>query len=89
MPTMSKHFESVWPASAVASTRSMRLVNEFPDYAAFAKPQPLSIAEVQRLLAPHEALVLIVNRPHQSVIWVVAKDAVHWNLVDQGEDDEL
>ena len=64
-----------------------RLVNEFPDYAAFAKPQPLSIAEVQRLLAPNEALVLIVNRPHQSVIWVVAKDGARWNLIDQGEEE--
>jgi CHAT domain-containing protein/tetratricopeptide (TPR) repeat protein len=61
-----------------------RLVKEFPDYAAFAKPQPLTIAEVQRLLAPHEALVLIANRPHQSLVWVIAKDAARWTLVDLG-----
>lgn len=64
-----------------------RLVKEFPDYAAFAKPQPLSITQVQRLLAPQEALVLIANRPNQSLIWVVAKDAVRWNLVPLGEEE--
>ena len=39
------------------------LAQEFPDYIALAKPQPLSVAEAQAYLGPKEALVLMAATP--------------------------
>jgi CHAT domain-containing protein/tetratricopeptide (TPR) repeat protein len=39
------------------------LAQEFPDYIALAKPQPLSVAEAQAYLGPKEALVLLAATP--------------------------
>lgn len=39
------------------------LAQEFPDYVALAKPQPLSVAEAQAYLGPKEALVLMAATP--------------------------
>src|SRR5262249_10471371 len=56
-----------------------RLRIDFPDYATFAQPLPLSVEEVQELLSPEEALVLILDTteeaplPEETFIWVVTK----------------
>jgi CHAT domain-containing protein/tetratricopeptide (TPR) repeat protein len=56
-----------------------RLMIDFPDYATFAQPLPLSIEEVQELLSPEEALVLILDTmeeaplSEETFIWVVTK----------------
>jgi CHAT domain-containing protein len=62
-----------------------RLVREFPDYSALSDPQPLSIAATQKLLGPGEALVLVMSRPQQSLVWVIAKDNARWALASLGE----
>ena len=64
-----------------------RIAREFPEYAALANPQPLSIVEAQRLLAPGEALVLIAGRLKQSMVWVIGKDTTRWKLVPLGEEE--
>ena len=40
-----------------------RLATEFPDYAELANPKPLSIAAVQALLKPDEALAAFLDVP--------------------------
>jgi CHAT domain-containing protein/Tfp pilus assembly protein PilF len=56
------------------------LNNKFPDYAALARPEPLTVAEVQALLGNHEALLLFLDTPEwrptpeETFIWVVTKN---------------
>ena len=60
------------------------LAAKFPEYASFANPKPLAIAEVQALLAADEALILFLDvkqlgrLPEQSMVWVVTKKAATW-----------
>ncbi len=58
-----------------------RLTAEFPSYAALANPRPLSVSEVQSLLQPDEALILVFELlgksiiPSESYVWVITKGA--------------
>jgi CHAT domain-containing protein/tetratricopeptide (TPR) repeat protein len=66
------------------------LVAEFPDYAALARPTPLSIEEVQAQLGTNEALVLFLDTPdwtptpEETFIWVVTKTTMRWVRSDVG-----
>jgi CHAT domain-containing protein/tetratricopeptide (TPR) repeat protein len=57
---------------------------QFPDYAALAKPSPLSIPEVQALLAPDEVLVQLIDLqsvsgiPETGFAWFVTKTDARW-----------
>jgi CHAT domain-containing protein/Tfp pilus assembly protein PilF len=61
-----------------------RLKAEFPDYAAFSRPEPLSVEEVQAELRADEALVLFLDTPEsqptpeETFIWVVTKTDMRW-----------
>src|SRR5262249_15598584 len=61
-----------------------RLVAEFPDYATFSRPQPLSVEEVQAQLRSDEALVLLLPTaeasptPEETFIWAVTKTDFTW-----------
>ena len=61
-----------------------QLEKDFPDYAAIANPEPLTIKQTQALLDPKEALVLFLDAetwkptPEESFIWVVTKDDMKW-----------
>ena len=79
--------KSIQDITTRLETIDARLAREFPDYAALSDPQPLSIAATQKLLGPGEALVLVVTRPKQSLVWVIAKDKVRWALAPLGEAD--
>jgi CHAT domain-containing protein len=60
------------------------LTADFPEYAALAKPEPLSIQQVQADLRPDEALVLFLDTPEwnptpeETFIWVVTKTDMRW-----------
>jgi CHAT domain-containing protein/tetratricopeptide (TPR) repeat protein len=60
------------------------LAKDFPDYAALAGAEPLTIAEVQALLRADEALVLILDTrewrpaPEETFVWAITKTATHW-----------
>src|SRR5215470_12023211 len=60
------------------------LRERFPDYAAFARPTPLSVEEVQAELRPNEALVLffdtleLEHTPEETFIWVVTNTDLRW-----------
>jgi hypothetical protein len=49
----------------------------FPDYAALSKPQPLSVAETQALLADDEALLVFDFGP-KSYAWIISKNDADW-----------
>jgi tetratricopeptide (TPR) repeat protein len=58
----------------------------FPDYVALSKPQPLTIEQIQALLADDEALVAI-DFDKKSYVWVVTKDRAEWKelAIDAGD----
>jgi CHAT domain-containing protein/Tfp pilus assembly protein PilF len=57
-----------------------RLKVEFPNFAAMSRLEPLSMKEVQSLLRPDEAVLMLLDTPEygkspgNTYIWVVAKD---------------
>ncbi|WP_170991554.1 CHAT domain-containing tetratricopeptide repeat protein [Bradyrhizobium elkanii] len=61
-----------------------RLRIDFPDYASFIQPVPLPVEDVQELLSPEEALVLILDTteeaplPEETFIWVITKQHCRW-----------
>jgi hypothetical protein len=60
------------------------LANDFPDYARFANPEPLDLAEVQSLLGEDELLVLFLvtenwwKAPEETFIWAVSRTQARW-----------
>jgi tetratricopeptide (TPR) repeat protein/CHAT domain-containing protein len=66
------------------------LIKDFPDYATFASPQPLAIAEVQASLNGDEALLLFLDTPNfnqvheETFVWVVTKTNMRWVTSDLG-----
>ena len=64
-----------------------RFAKELPEYATLTNPQPLSIADVQKLLLTGEALLLIASQSHESLIWVITTDGAQWMRVPLGEQE--
>ena len=66
------------------------LARDFPDYAAFARPAPVSVAEVHAQLGSDEALVLFVHTPElkpmseETFVWVVTKASLRSVRSDLG-----
>lgn len=63
-----------------------QLAAEFPDFAALTAPKPLTVAEVQALLKPDEALILVYTSPRQSDIFAISPDKAGWQAVWAGTD---
>ena len=67
-----------------------RLAAEFPDYAALASPEPLSVEVAQAQLRVDEALVLFLDThawdptPQETFMWVVTKTDARWVRSDLG-----
>jgi tetratricopeptide (TPR) repeat protein len=67
-----------------------RFVADFPDFAALARPEPLTVEDVQAQLGIDEALVLILDTPQskptpeETFVWVVTKTDVRWVGSDLG-----
>lgn len=60
-----------------------QLAREFPDYVAFANPEPLSIERVQALLHPNEALVQFLTISRGALgdavyAWAITREQVKW-----------
>jgi CHAT domain-containing protein/tetratricopeptide (TPR) repeat protein len=61
-----------------------RLARDFAGYSAFARPEPISVEEVQALLHPDEVLTLFLDTPawkptpEETFIWVVTKTDLRW-----------
>ncbi len=66
--------------SAVAKERAdlqTVFARESPDYAALANPQPLTVADIQALLADDEALV-VIDLGAKSYAWTITRNAADW-----------
>jgi CHAT domain-containing protein/tetratricopeptide (TPR) repeat protein len=61
-----------------------RLAESYPEYAALAKPQPLTIGAVQELLQPNEALVKFTFFEPMGFAWVITKTETRWVHSDLG-----
>ena len=55
-----------------------RLRAEFPDYASIASLAASPIGEVKAQLGAEEALVLFLDLPEETIIWVVTKSEMRW-----------
>jgi tetratricopeptide (TPR) repeat protein len=51
---------------------------EFPDYAALSNPQPLTVKDIQALLADDEALIVIYLEDKKSYVWAITRSAADW-----------
>jgi CHAT domain-containing protein/tetratricopeptide (TPR) repeat protein len=51
---------------------------EFPDYAALSNPQPLTVRDIQALLADDEALVVVYLDDKKSYVWAVTRSTADW-----------
>lgn len=56
-----------------------RMAREFPEYAELTSPRPLSLTELQALLRPDEALVLVLVNEEASYVWGVTRESVAWS----------
>jgi CHAT domain-containing protein/tetratricopeptide (TPR) repeat protein len=63
-----------------------RLTKEFPDYARLINPRPLEISEVQGLLHHNEALVVFLETPSPSWVWVITKTSKDLSLINVSSD---
>jgi CHAT domain-containing protein len=64
-----------------------RLEEEFPEYAALARPKPLAAGEVQKLLAPSEALVFFLADVKESYVFALSRDGFTWRTIPLGAND--
>jgi CHAT domain-containing protein len=61
-------------------------IQQYPDYVALSKPQPLTIEQTQALLADDEALVTIdLNK--KSYVWAITKDRAEWRQLSVSSDE--
>jgi len=63
-----------------------QLAAGFPDYAEFALPRPLTLAQAQALLAPGEAMVVVLPGPSATYVWTITASASQWHRADLGEE---
>ena len=76
--------------TAELDTITARLATEFPGYTALANPEPLSVAAVQQLLKPDEALVQFINLsavgklPETGFVWAITKTDARWAQIPKG-----
>jgi CHAT domain-containing protein len=61
-------------ASAKVTAIRTRIVQSFPAYARFADPQPVKLAEMQKMLGPEEAFVAFVVGQEKAFVVVVRRD---------------
>jgi CHAT domain-containing protein/tetratricopeptide (TPR) repeat protein len=63
---------------------ALALAKDFPDYAAFASPEPLTLAGAQSYLKDNEVLLLFLDTeakapfPEETFIWAVSKTSFRW-----------
>jgi tetratricopeptide (TPR) repeat protein/CHAT domain-containing protein len=61
-----------------------RLETEFPEYAALANPRSLKATEVQKLLAPDEALVFLLTGDKESYVFALSDETFVWRAIPLG-----
>ncbi len=54
------------------------ILTRFPAYAALTQPGAVSVAQVQALLAPSEAVLLPITTPDETYVFAITSDAAVW-----------
>lgn len=60
-----------------AADLDKRLAQSFPEYARLVEPNPLTIDQARRRLAPDEALVVMVPTRFGTLVWAITQAQVH------------
>lgn len=60
------------------------LAKRFPEYAEFANPRALTLADIQGLLRPSEALVAYLTTAHETFVWAVSREGWEWRRIETG-----
>ena len=63
----------------------LSLAADFPRYADLTRPKPLSIAEVQQLLAADEALIATFIGETYAFVWAITPTQSAWHRVNAGQ----
>lgn len=71
-------------AAARLAPLDARLKTEFPDYATLVTPKAINVAAVQALLAPDEAVLMLLPSEGHHYAFAISKTAARWNRVDDG-----
>jgi CHAT domain-containing protein len=80
-PTMEDQIRKRTDEIKIELAKLQQVLNQqYPDYVAFSKPQPVTIEQTQALLADDEALVAI-DLDQKSYVWVVTKDRAEWKAL--------
>ncbi|MBN8843207.1 MAG: CHAT domain-containing protein [Sphingomonadales bacterium] len=61
-----------------------RIAAEFPDYATLVAPKSIDIAAVQALLAPDEAVLMLLPSEGHHYAFAISKKKALWHRVDNG-----
>ena len=61
-----------------------RIATDFPRFDELTQPKPLSIAEVQALLRPDEALVLTWVGESYAFVWAISPTRAGWHRINAG-----
>lgn len=70
---------------AAAAERNA-IVKSFPDYVALTEPQPLTIADTQKLLQSNEAMVTLLVGKRQSFVWAISRERAVWARIPAGSE---
>ena len=60
---------------------------QFPDYAALSRPEPLTVKGIEALLADDEALVIVSLGAKKSYVWAITRDRAEWKELAVTADD--
>jgi tetratricopeptide (TPR) repeat protein len=60
------------------------LEKEFPDYAALARPKPLTAEQVQALVGSNEALLFWLGNNQESYVFALTRDGFDWKSIPLG-----
>lgn len=69
-------------ATLTAADLRQHLDQAFPAFAELTDPAPLAVAQVQALLAPEEALVLVLPTGRGTYVWAVTQKTAVWRRSD-------
>lgn len=72
-------------AAVMASLRAVdeEIARRFPAYGELTSPSALTVEEVQALLGPDEALLLVLVNPEAAYVWAVTSETVAWARAPQ------
>ena len=71
-------------AAARLAPLDARIASEFPDYATLVAPKSIDVAAVQKLLAPDEAVLMLLPSEGHHYAFAISKTKALWHRADNG-----